>query len=441
MMVQLALNKSLKERFTTTTTNMSRQKLLNQNNDFDYIPESSTSLNDSESEVEKKQTATAKNKKNKSNINIISTDVSYVVPPGENYVCELLRIVVKFSEKDRNGVQSASLIVKRLLENELVQKFNEEMGFFSCEFSIYRCILPMIEKLGLKEKIAPKKYYASMEPENIIVIQDLSALHYKMANRQEGLNLEHCLLAIKKLAYFHAFSLALYEKYPKTMDQFNKGMLSKTEAFEQYFSTVYQGTVNACKREPCLQKYYDKINKDMKEKLFSSVRRDSKFNVLNHGDFWCNNLMFQYNANGSLEDVLFVDFQVSVFASPLYDLHYFIATSTNLEVKEKHIDEIVYYYYNELVKNVKILKTTVTVPSWKDFEKEFCNKAYMGFTSLIIGLPIIKANKRNDATVTNLLTENDDEDSFHHHCFTNSNYLTAIKFLLPYYDSLGVFDN
>ncbi|KAK4874388.1 hypothetical protein RN001_013748 [Aquatica leii] len=379
-------------------------------------------------------------KKFQNSIDVISTDESYVVPPGENYVCELLRVVVKFSEKDRNDIQSVSLIVKRLLDNELVLKFNEEIGFFSCEFSIYCYILPMMEKLEYKKCVAPKTYYLSTQPKNMIVIEDLSTLNYKIANRQEGLNLEHCLLCVEKLAYFHAASLALFEKNPKIMDEYSKGMFGKTELFMNLFSIVFQETLNVCKREPSLQKYYKKINEDIKKKVYTSTKRDPKFNVLNHGDFWCNNLMFQYNKDGSLKDVLFVDFQLSAFASPFLDLHHFIATSTSLEVKENHITDILHHYYEAFVKNVKMLKIKTSILDWKDFEKEFCDKAYIGFTAMCMALPCIKANKRDDASIANFM-KTGEEGSFRHHCFTNNNYLSAVKFLLPFYDNFGVFDN
>ncbi|KAK4874386.1 hypothetical protein RN001_013746 [Aquatica leii] len=380
------------------------------------------------------------NERFKSNIDIISTDVSYVVPPGENYVSELLRIVVKFSEEDRNGVQSVSLIVKSLPENELAQKYNEEMEFFSCELSIFRCILPMIEELEFRKCVAPKAYYLSTQPKNMIVIEDLSTLNYKVASRQEGLNLEHCLLSIEKLAYFHAASLALYEKNPKIMDEYTHGMIGKTEMFTNLFSVAFQETLNACEREPSLQKYYKKIKKDIKKKLYTSTERDPKFNVLNHGDFWCNNLMFQYDEDDNLKDVLFIDFQLSVFASPCVDLHYFISTSTSPEVKDNHINDIFHHYYNEFVTNVKILGVKSSILNWNDFKKVFSDKAYIGFTAMVMVLPYIKANKRDDASVLNFI-KTDEEGSFRHHCFTNNNYLTAIKFLLPFYDNFGIFDD
>ncbi|KAK4874389.1 hypothetical protein RN001_013749 [Aquatica leii] len=351
-------------------------------------------------------------------IEILSTEVSYIGSPGENYTCELLRVVIKFCKNNENTARTMSMVVKRLIESDLLIKFNKEAGLFDCEFGIYSKILPMMEKLKYNKCVSPKAYYLSITPKNVIVLEDLSTLNYKVANRQEGLNLEHCLLSIEKLAYFHAASLALYEMNPKTMDEYNNGIVNKSEAFLNMFSIVFQETLDVCKREPSLQKYYKKINEDIKKKLYTSTQRDPKFNVLNHGDFWCNNLMFQYNEDGSLKDVLLIDFQFSVFTSPFFDLHYFIATSTSPEVKENHVNDILHHYYNAFLKNVKTLKIKTNVLNWKNFKEEFCNKAYMGFTAMCMALPYFTADKRDDASIFNFI-ENGKEGSFRHHCFTN----------------------
>lgn len=49
-----------------------------------------------------------------------------------------------------------------------------------------------------------------------IVFDDLTQYGYKLANRQKGLNEEHCLIILKKLAKFHAASMVLLEKVHTT---------------------------------------------------------------------------------------------------------------------------------------------------------------------------------------------------------------------------------
>ncbi|KAK4874379.1 hypothetical protein RN001_013739 [Aquatica leii] len=315
------------------------------------------------------------------------------------------------------------------------------MGFANNEYGIYAEIIPMMEKLKYYQKIAPKIYHLSTGLKKEIVMEDLSVLNYEMADRHKGLDLEHCLFVIKKLANFHASSVALYENDPKIMDLYDRGMFYRSNLSEQMFSVLIQDAINVWKNEPSLKKYYEKTTIDEVIKRTYKVRnRDSKLNVLNHGDFWVNNLLFHYDADERLDDVLFIDFQASVFASPFVDLHYFIVTSTSQEVKEKHIYDILRYYYDTLVENVKIFQVQTAMPNWNDFKKDFCDKAFIGITTSCIILPLVKAKNTKDASVENFVGNNE-EGSFRRHCFTNTLYLNDIKFLLQFYDSLGVFNN
>ncbi|KAK4874378.1 hypothetical protein RN001_013738 [Aquatica leii] len=227
---------------------------------------------------------------------------------------------------------------------------------------------------------------------------------------------------------------------PKVMDPYDKGVFYRSNVSESIFSVIFEDTINVWKNEPSLQKYYEKTTDEITKKIYEVRNRDSKLNVLNHGDFWCNNLLFHYDADERLDDVLFVDFQGSVFASPFVDLHYFIATSTSQEVKEKHIYDILRYYYDTLVENVKLFKVETAIPNWNDFEKDFRDKAFIGFITMCIALPVIKAKNIKNASVDNLIGS-DEDGSFRRNCFTNTLYLNEIKFLLQFYDSLGVFNN
>ena len=69
----------------------------------------------------------------------------------------------------------------------------------------------------------------------------------------------------------------------------------------------------------------------------ATIRQDSGFNVLNHGDLWINNLMFKNRT----DEIRFLDFQLTHYSSPAIDLHYFITTSANVEVRRNHRDHLI----------------------------------------------------------------------------------------------------
>ncbi|KAF5288419.1 hypothetical protein FQR65_LT02071 [Abscondita terminalis] len=359
-------------------------------------------------------------KMTKSHITILSTEKEYVLPPGENYISELLRIIVKFCNNNSKEVKSMSLITKVPLEDDIKAGREDEMMFFSSEITIYSKILPLLSQLGFTQKISPTVYHTSNDPRKLLVLEDLTLLQYKMPNRLEGLDLEHCLRTIEKLAYFHAASLALYEKNPKIMDSFDRGAFFETKPLKSWTSVTFKEAINVCIKHPNLQKYASKMREDILDKYRASRKLDSKLNVLNHGDFWCNNIMFQYSENGDLNDVVFViaksmrfrklmkfffqvDYQIASFTTPFFDLHLFLATTPNLEVKKEHTKTILCHYYEELCKNGNIFKLKTKIPSRQEFDQEFVDKAYIGLEVKVTSLHHFKADKREDVSITDFL--------------------------------------
>jgi aminoglycoside phosphotransferase (APT) family kinase protein len=87
-------------------------------------------------------------------------------------------------------------------------------------------------------------------------------------------------------------------------------------------------------------KYVTKLRR-MQENMVVLVhmmtrRNETGFNVLAHGDFWMNNIMFSEKG----DSVRIVDFQLVNFTSPCIDLHYFLSTSASLDVRKNHTNTL-----------------------------------------------------------------------------------------------------
>lgn len=96
------------------------------------------------------------------------------------------------------------------------------------------------------------------------------------------------------------------------------------------------------------------------------------FAVLNHGDLWVNNLMM------SLDDVIFIDFQMQVWTSPSIDLFYFLITSVEDGIKVKHFDEFLQFYHHELTASLVKLNCGQMVPSLIELYDDILEKGSYG---------------------------------------------------------------
>lgn len=62
-----------------------------------------------------------------------------------------------------------------------------------------------------------------------------------MADRHNGLDKSHSRLVLDKLGRFHAASMALFERDPRSMDKFSFGMIKPDAKRTELFETVFTG--------------------------------------------------------------------------------------------------------------------------------------------------------------------------------------------------------
>lgn len=107
------------------------------------------------------------------------------------------------------------------------------------------------------------------------------------------------------------------------------------------------------------------------------------FNVLNHGDTWCNNIMFKHNKDGTIDDLKFVDLQVSKWGSPVWDLQYFIISSCSYDIRIEKFDYFVKYYHQHLIESLKLLKYAGKLPKLVEIQIQMLKRGYVCKISLL----------------------------------------------------------
>lgn len=133
---------------------------------------------------------------------------------NENYVSVVYRAKIKIEILEPKESKLVDVIVKALISP--IQEM-KELEFFEHEIVVYKDVIEEFENTFLERanevvEFGPKCIKIDYKPFEIIVLDDLKAEDYVMADRKVGLNLEHSKLVLSKLAKFHAASAIRYQK-------------------------------------------------------------------------------------------------------------------------------------------------------------------------------------------------------------------------------------
>jgi hypothetical protein len=84
---------------------------------------------------------------------------------------------------------------------------------------------------GSFETLSPSCIYSC---KSFLVLEDLSTSGFSMLDRFQGLDLDHCLLALRTLARFHAASVVLYQQDPDSMTEYEVNFFSEPCLYDNW---------------------------------------------------------------------------------------------------------------------------------------------------------------------------------------------------------------
>ena len=311
--------------------------------------------------------------------------------PGENYATVMLK--VQADVQLRTGpIQRQTFMLKVAHDSELYRKEMSMWNMFSIEAGMYKEIKPDFEKMyadaGLNVRFGANSYELPTDQEYIL-LEDLSVRGFKNAKRQDCLDMAHCKMVLKKLAQFHAASVVRIERKGMFENKYLHGFVKKE--VQPFSKSIFDGSapylLKTVKKLKDHEQYYVQLEhllNNITDLLFDKYPLDeSEFNVLNHGDFWCNNIMFQYDEHGKLQETYLVDLQMPRYGSPAQDLLYFIISSAHLDIKINKFDYMIKYYHDNLVEHLNLLKCETPVPTLRDIHKALIKYGIWGKESII----------------------------------------------------------
>jgi len=312
-----------------------------------------------------------------SDVKVEDFKIQALTQPGENYGSTILAAELTIHQGREKS--TLPLVVKLVPPSKfLCEIFNIEFTFRK-EVNAYKLVSPQYKQLQAERGIPsnkcvdvfPKFYGARINKQGdlnekadetaVLLLENLKISGYCTADRMKGLNLKHMELGVTELARFHAMSVALKILKPnifketvlKSCARCIVGGVSDDKIGEKWITS----TINDLKGVPECLPYLERIEKifqeDVKEKKnLSPSPPKEPFATFVHNDLRVNNMMFLYEAESDKKietpiSMKFVDFQITLYASPVHDLIFFIFSSADNDVIEHHFDDLLSLYHHE----------------------------------------------------------------------------------------------
>ncbi|RZF48571.1 hypothetical protein LSTR_LSTR016926, partial [Laodelphax striatellus] len=180
--------------------------------------------------------------------------------------------------------------------------------------------------------------------------------------------------------------------------------------------------------------FRDTLGAEMWTLLMEEMRKDCGWlKVLNHGDFWTNNILYKYDDQGNILDLKLVDFQFTRSASPAMDLQLFFVTSLCDRTDIEHLTEIYRVTLNSnLPKSVAPLSRAQIQAELNRFEV----KGFIVAACLLPGAVINRDEIINYDDTTEEQFSSSVEDSPHNFMYRDATYLSMIEPLLMHYNKV-----
>ncbi|XP_030374637.1 uncharacterized protein LOC115624181 [Scaptodrosophila lebanonensis] len=365
--------------------------------------------------------------------------------PGDNYATVMLCINIEVELTD-NTTEAVSYMLKIPHASETFDDMFGKTNIFSIERNMFTKYLlefkDLYRKAGLELEFGAKCYELDVK-QDYVLLENLRTRGFQTSNRLKGLDKEHTMGVLKKLAQWHAASaVRVAEIGPYPEDQLSGMFTEENRALaEKMTEGMLKYVLKSVETIEGHESYYNDI-KNMKGQLYENAMQlgiadPNEFNVLNHGDCWTNNIMFQHDASGNILETYLVDYQMVKYGSVAQDLLYFLISSPQLELKVNEFDFFVKYYHDQLITHLKLLNYSKRLPSLIDIHTVLLKYGIWGYCTACGVMSGVLLESTDAAKFDNLFTDTPEAEEFKTLLFSGETYRRHIKVVMPWLQNRG----
>lgn len=353
---------------------------------------------------------------------------------GDGFQGVMVRVTIE-GRRTETGTDQLTVVCKMPPASEVRRRQSNTAVVFRKEIYVYERLLPALinfqESKGIQAPDGffefPKCYgtYANEETgDYVIVMEDLRTTGYEMWNKYESLDFEHARMAVSELGRFHAMSFVLRDQKPEIFAEFKRMQahtvldmldndISQSFLKNNYYTAI--GTLETDETELIGKMKHLKETYLQKMTVCTADGAAEPFSVINHGDFWNNNIMYQYTTlNGKKipSGIRFIDWQITQCCSPAMDLMYFLFSSTERELRRQHYDQLIDAYYESCSATMQRLGSDADhLFRFEDFNAQMKRFAQYGFIMALIVIPFIVVKATDIPDMSELIENAVNDDS------------------------------
>ncbi|XP_013188551.2 uncharacterized protein LOC106133389 [Amyelois transitella] len=299
--------------------------------------------------------------------------VKVIPTDGGNYLARLFEINIYGTTK--SGFNNLDIFVKHIVPDEMITIISITDAYKK-EVYAYTELLKIYDKLQTDAKVPHKERFKIVKSyeessSEFIILENMNKNGYSTLNRLEPISYDFARLSVEQMAKFHALSFVLQREQPEYYDRkikCQKHCFTFDDEWNKFIENFIQISMQ------CL----DDEMKHKVEKIIPVVlKKYPEYHL-------------KTDTEGTIEEVILIDYQLIQYGCPINDFFYFIFGATDREFRRAHLEDLKNIYHDSLTKFLKYFDMDVNLYfSRKTFDRLYKERLDYGLLLAVWFLPIL----------------------------------------------------